>query len=375
MKPMYVRDAPEETDECFRLAVEATPNAMIMSNQEGKIILVNSCAEALFGYKRQELLGQPIEILLTEASRMGHSDIRKNVLGEPRARPWGIGRDLHAQRKDGTQFPIEIGLNPIKTAEGTWVLSSIVNLTFDRQKLESIGVLAGGIAHDFNNFLGSILSDTDLALTELSSGSSPLEELRRIRTVAIRAAEIVRQLMIYAVQEKAHRELVDISWLMEEMAELIRVSVSKRGSVKFDFGRNLPLVLGNRAQIRQIVVNLVINASEALAERGIITIATSRVTYGRDLTPNSPTESSDGSYVRLSISDTGRGLTEDERVRIFDPFFSTKFAGRGLGLAVVQGIVRAHGGMIDVVSTPGRGTTFHIFLPCADIQKREHDLA
>ena len=171
---MYGRDDREETDECFRLAVEATPNAMIMSNQEGKIILVNSCAETLFGYKRQELLGQPIEILLTEASRRGHPDIRQNFLGEPRARPWGIGRDLHAQRKDGTQFPVEIGLNPIKTAEGTWILSSIVNLTFDRQKLESIGVLAGGIAHDFNNFLGSILSDADLALTELSSGSSPL---------------------------------------------------------------------------------------------------------------------------------------------------------------------------------------------------------
>jgi len=376
MKQMYGRDDREETDERFRLAVEAAPNAMIMSNQEGKIILVNSCAEALFGYQRQELLGQPIEILLTEASRRGHPDIRQNFLGEPRARPWGIGRDLHAQRKDGTQFPIEIGLNPIKTAEGTWILSSIVNLTFDRQRLESVGALAGGIAHDFNNFLGSILSDADLALTELGSGSSPLEEIRRIRTVAIRAAEIVRQLMIYAGQEKARRELVDISWLMEEMAALIKVSVSKRGSVKFDLGGNLPLVLGNRAQIRQIVVNLAINASEAIAERGIITIATSRVTERRDVIPNSPTELPDSGYVRLSISDTGRGLTEDEKDRIFDPFFSTKFAGRGLGLAVVQGIVRAHGGTIDVVSTPGHGTTFHVFFPCADMQKeRGRDLA
>ena len=376
MKQMYGRDDREETDERFRLAVEAAPNAMIMSNQEGKIILVNSCAEALFGYQRQELLGQPIEILLTEASRRGHPDIRQNFLGEPRARPWGIGRDLHAQRKDGTQFPVEIGLNPIKTAEGTWILSSIVNLTFDRQRLESVGALAGGIAHDFNNFLGSILSDADLALTELGSGSSPLEEIRRIRTVAIRAAEIVRQLMIYAGQEKARRELVDISWLMEEMAALIKVSVSKRGSVKFDLGGNLPLVLGNRAQIRQIVVNLAINASEAIAERGIITIATSRAAERRDVTPNSPTEPPDSGYVRLSISDTGRGLTEDEKDRIFDPFFSTKFAGRGLGLAVVQGIVRAHGGTIDVVSTPGHGTTFHVFFPCADMQKeRGRDLA
>jgi PAS domain S-box-containing protein len=366
----------EETDERYRLALEAAPNAMIMSNQEGKIILVNSFFETLFGYKREELLGQRIEILLSEASRKAHPDIRQNFLGNPRARPLGIGRDLYAQRKDGTQFPVEISLNPIQTAQGTWVLSSIVQLAFDLEKRERIAVLARGIAHDFNNFLGSILADADLALTELSSGSSPLDEIRRIRTVAIRGAEIVRQLMIFAAQEKAHRELVDISWLIEEMAELIKVAVFRRGSVKLDLGRNLPLVLGNRGQIRQIAVNLVINASEAIAEHGIITIATSRVSGGRDLAPNSPTELPGRDYVRLSISDTGRGLTEEERARIFDPFFSTKFAGRGLGLAVVQGIVRAHDGAIDLVSTPEHGTTFHIFLPCADVPKeQEYDLA
>jgi two-component system cell cycle sensor histidine kinase/response regulator CckA len=363
---MHTSDDRVETDERFRLAVEACPNAMVMSDHEAKIILVNSRAERLFGYRREELLGQPIEILLAEASRKGHLDLRQNFLVDALARPMGIGRDLHAQRKDGTQFPVEIGLNPIKTAKGTWVLSSIVNLTFDRQKLESVGVLAGGIAHDFNNFLGSILSDADLALEELSSGSPPVEEIRRIKTVAIRASEIVRQLMIYAVQENAHRELVDVSWLMEEMAELIKVSISKYGSLKMDLSKNLPLVLGNRAQIRQVVMNLIINASEALKGKGVIRVATSQVTGGRNLAPDSPTELREGSYIRLSISDTGRGLTEEERARIFDPFFSTKFAGRGLGLAVVQSIVRAHGGAIDVVSAPGHGTTFHIFLPCAE---------
>lgn len=349
----------------FRLAVEASPSAMVMSNQEGRIILVNSRAETLFGYKREELLGQPIEILLTEASRTGHANIRQSFLGDPQARPTGIGRDLRAQRKDGTQFPVEIGLNPIRTDEGTWVLSSIVNLTFDRQKLESVGALAGGIAHDFNNFLGSILSDADLALAELGSGSSPVEEIRRIRTVVIRASQVVRQLMIYAVQEKAHHELVDISWLMEEMKALLQVSISKRSTLKMNLARNLPPVLGDRGQICQIAMNLVINASDAIAENGVITIATSRVTGGRDLAPSSPTELPDGAYIRLSISDTGRAMTEAERARIFDPFFTTKFAGRGLGLAVVQGIVRAHGGAIDVVSSRGKGTTFHIFFPCA----------
>ena len=357
----------QETDEPFRLAVEAAPNVMVMANHEGKIVLVNPRAEIFFGYKREELLGQPFEVLLMEESRKAHADIRKELMCDSRARAFGVGWDLHAQRKDGTQFPIEISLNPIKTSEGTWVLSSIVNLTVERQKLESLGVLAGGIAHDFNNFLGSILSDADLALAELGSGSSPVAEIRRIRTVAIRAAEIVRQLMIYAVQKKAQREMVDVSWLLEEMRELLKVSVSRGSSLKIVVDRNLPLVLGNRAQIRQIVMNLVINASEAITEKGTISIATSRVIGGRGLAPNGPTELREGTYIRLSISDTGRGLTEEERARIFDPFFGAKFAGRGLGLAVVQGIVRAHGGGIDVVSSPGRGTTFHIFFPCADV--------
>jgi PAS domain S-box-containing protein len=225
------------------------------------------------------------------------------------------------------------------------------------QKLESLGVLTAGIAHDFNNFLGSILAQAELAETEIAARSSPAEEVHNIKAVAMRAAEVVRELMIYAGQDKATLEAVDVSQLVEEMLQLLKISISKQVVLKMDLGKDLPSVLGNAMQICQIVMNLIINASEAIGEdAGSISVTTSRVIGGT----NQP-----GEFLRLEVSDTGCGITEQQKAKIFDPFFTTKFAGRGLGLSVVQGIVRDHAGTIHLVSTPGRGTTFQILLPSA----------
>jgi PAS domain S-box-containing protein len=349
----------------FRLAVEASPNAMIMVDHEGKIVLLNSQAEKLFGYQGEELLGQKIEILVPEPLLAGHPALRSGFSAEPSRRQMGLGRDVHARRKDGALFPAEIGLNPFETSEGVCVLISVVDISFHRQKLESVGVLAGGIAHDFNNLLGSILADTELALSEVTDGYSPVEEIHNIRTVAIRAAEIVRELMIYAGQERAHRELIDVSWLVQEMVQLLKVSISKNALLKTNLGRNLPAVMGNAPQLRQVAMNLIINASEAIGEQGTINITTSCVRGGKELAPNWKTELPPGEYLKLEVADTGHGMPEGDVARVFDPFFTTKFAGRGLGLAVVQGIVRVHGGAIHLVSDQRHGTTLQVFFPCA----------
>jgi PAS domain S-box-containing protein len=239
--------------------------------------------------------------------------------------------------------------------------------TLARQKLESVGVLAGGIAHDFNNLLGGILVEAELAQAELSEGAVPLDGIQRIVAVARRGAEIVRELMMYAGQDKADPvELVDLSSLVKEMVELLRVSISKHAALRTDLQDDLPAVVGRASQIRQILMNLIINASEALgSDRGVITITTSHFVIPRDSDPKKAPQLPEGTYVDLSVSDTGCGMSEEARAKIFDPFFSTKFAGRGLGLAVVQGIVRDHGGAIHLVSSPGTGTTFEIFLPCS----------
>jgi two-component system CheB/CheR fusion protein len=233
-----------------------------------------------------------------------------------------------------------------------------------RQKLESVGTLAGGIAHDFNNLLGGILAHAELALAELAGGSRPEEELQRIRSVAIRGAEIVRQLMIYAGKESEVLEQVDVSRVVEDMIELLKISVSKHAAVETDLGKALPPVRANPSQIRQVVMNLITNASDAIGDRdGVIRVTTRRVTVGRDSPVAALERLAEGDYLQLQVSDTGQGMTPETQARVFDPFFTTKLAGHGLGLAVVQGIVRSLGGTIRLVSAPGKGTMFQILLP------------
>jgi len=236
-----------------------------------------------------------------------------------------------------------------------------------RQKLESLGVLAGGIAHDFNNLLGGILAEAELVETDLEIGSEPREEIQRIKTAAIRGSEIVRELMIYAGENQGDlNETVDVPRLVEEMLKLLKVSISKQVVLRTDFRGDLPTVLGNAPQIRQVIMNLVLNASEAIGDQpGVITVTAAPVTGDRDLATSNTTALTPGDYLRIEVSDTGCGMTEEIKAKIFDPFFSTKFPARGLGLAVVQGIVRDLGGKINIVSAPGQGTVFQVLLPRA----------
>ncbi len=224
--------------------------------------------------------------------------------------------------------------------------------TFARQKLESVGTLASGIAHDFNNLLGGVLAQADLALAELAAGAPPEEELKVIREATVRGSEIVRQLMIYAGKEVEAPGLVDISRIVEQMLELLNVTVSKHATLATDLAEGLPAVRASAGQLRQIIMNLIMNASEAIGARdGVIRVATGLA---------------ENNCLKLEVSDTGRGMSPETQARVFDPFFTTKAAGHGLGLAVVQGIVRSLNGAIHVKSKPEHGTTFQILLPCAE---------
>ncbi len=226
------------------------------------------------------------------------------------------------------------------------------------QKLESLGVLAAGVAHDFNNLLGAIVASAESAQSELESGSPANEDVSRIRVTALRAAEIVSQMMTFASQENTPATTVDLSSLVAEMLELIKVSIAKGAVLKTELASDLPLVRANAAEIRQVVMNLMINASEALdGKPGCIAVVTAPVLDGG----SAPS-------VRLEVQDTGSGMTEDVKARIFDPFFTTRFAGRGLGLSAVQGIVRRHAGSIEVESAPGHGSRFTVRLPSVGAQ-------
>jgi signal transduction histidine kinase/CheY-like chemotaxis protein len=244
--------------------------------------------------------------------------------------------------------------------------------TLARQKLESMGLLASGIAHDFNNLLGGILACAELATAQRDTGEPFEDELRRIETTAIRGAELVRQLMIYAGDEGPDFEPVDVKAVVDEMLQLLKVSIPKHVILRVEHEDGLPVLHANPPQLRQIVMNLVNNAADAIGKApGEIQVSTGAVKImGQQSRPGSPCLT-EGDYLRLSVSDTGAGMTEKVRARIFDPFFSTKRTGRGLGLAMVQGIVRAHRGAINLESAPGRGAKFEVFLPCAQQAAKE----
>jgi PAS domain S-box-containing protein len=232
-----------------------------------------------------------------------------------------------------------------------------------RQKLESVGTLAGGVAHDFNNLLGAIQAQAELARMEMDAGASCEEELKMICEVATRGSEIVRQLMIYAGKESSVPGPVDLSKTVDEMLSLLKVSVTKHALIQAELQLDLPAIQANASQIARVVMNLITNASDAIGDRdGKIRVITRRVTLKRQ---SAAIALPDGDYVQLEVTDTGCGMSPQTQAKVFDPFFTTKSAGRGLGLAVVQGIVRSLSGAIQLTSEPDRGTTFQVFLPCA----------
>ena len=236
------------------------------------------------------------------------------------------------------------------------------------QRLESLGVLAGGIAHDFNNLLVAIMGNTDLALMDLPQYSPVKQRLEDVRATAVKAADLTSQMLAYSGKGRFAVQPVAINELIREMSNLLAISMSKKAVLRFNFAENLPSVVADPSQMRQVVMNLITNASEAIGDKsGIVSISTGLFhadeqylaeTYLHDrLQP--------GYYVNLEVADTGCGMTPSVREKIFDPFFTTKFTGRGLGLAAILGIVRGHGGAIKVYSEEGKGTTFKILFPAS----------
>jgi PAS domain S-box-containing protein len=234
------------------------------------------------------------------------------------------------------------------------------------QKLESLGVLAGGIAHDFNNLLATILGNLDVALIDLPAESACRESLIEAQQASRRAAELIRQMLAYSGRGRFVIQAIDLGRTLKELTHIIQVSISKKAKLKFNLEENLPTIEADAAQLRQVAMNLIINASESFGELdGMITISTGLRECDRAFLSSTWLDDNlpGGRYVFLEVSDTGSGMDDATRLKIFEPFFTTKFAGRGLGLAAVLGIVRVHRGAIQVRSTPGKGSTFSVFFP------------
>jgi two-component system, cell cycle sensor histidine kinase and response regulator CckA len=368
--------ALRESEGRFRSMADSAPVLIWLSDCGGRVTFCNRQVLTFTGRTEEQLAGEGfLEPVHPDDVERVNSSARAAVQSQ-----CAFEIELRVRRADGEYrsmltagTPRFVGgryLGHITVTTDITELKRRQDHSLALQKLESLGVLAGGVAHDFNNLLGGVLASVELLLADRMEGL-PVEEevLLRIKTAAIRGGEIVRQLMVFCGEESQTLEPVDISRLVGEMLQLLNVSISKRVILKVDLPKHLSPVRANAAQLRQVVLNLVTNASEALGEHdGVISVSVAQVPSGAD---GGAPDRSHGDSIRLVVGDTGCGMTEEMQSKIFDPFFTSKFAGRGLGLASVRGVIRGHGGTINVESAPGLGSRFEILLPCSGESTRE----
>jgi PAS domain S-box-containing protein len=366
----------------FEQLLEFAPDAILGVGSDGEIVLVNQQTESLFGYGRDELIGEPIETLVPERFREAHPEYRSHYFTEPKTRPMGAGVALFAVRKDGTEFPAEISLSSIDTEEGVMATVAVRDISeraeserekalheqlAQSQRLESVGQLAGGIAHDFNNILGVILNYAEFVDEEIDPDSQASEDVKEIRRSAERAAALTRQLLIFSRREVVKPELLYLRDKVSELENLLRRALGERVELTIRFGEERHAVEVDPGQIEQVLVNLAVNARDAMPDGGRLLIEVDQAELDDEYTHMHP-DTRPGTYMRLKVSDTGNGMDKDTISRAFEPFFTTKGKGEGtgLGLATVYGIVTGAGGRIDIYSEPGIGTTVKIHLPASE---------
>jgi PAS domain S-box-containing protein len=377
----YLREALRANAR-YAAIVASSADAVIGGTTEGVVTDWNHAAERIFGYGAEEMLGQAWRRLVPEA-RHGEEEARLARVARGETLP---PFETERVRKDGRVVEVSVVISPIRDASGAVVgCSEVVRDIGERrqaerrqqeldrkiqesQKLESLGVLAGGIAHDFNNLLTGILGNASFALRMLPAGAPCAAQLADIEKAAGRAAELCAQMLAYARRGRVVARPVGLNPLIEETTHLIGASLGPGVKVDLALAPELPAVMADPTQLRQIVMNLVMNAAEAIGEgSGTVSLRTGLREVGvADLAAmRTGAETKPGRYVFLEVRDTGRGMEAEVLGRIFEPFFTTKFTGRGLGLAAVLGIVRGHQGGLRVESVPGRGSVFELVLPPA----------
>lgn len=377
--------ALRESEGRFRRLLESTPHIAVQGYaSDGTVVYWNQSSETLYGFSAAEALGRNLLDLIIPAEL--HEQVRAEIRQMLETQESIPAAELSLQRKDGSRvsvftshavltgtdgaphlFSIDMDLTERKQAEAHRL--EMERRLLHTQKLESLGVLAGGIAHDFNNLLTAILGNLELAMMDISEMSPARDSLKDAQTATRRAADLTRQMLAYSGKGKFQIKRLNLSELVGEMAQLLKISIGKSVTLNLHLAPGLPLVEADVAQVQQIVMNLITNASEAIGDQvGSITLATAvedcdeATLEASRLAEKVPP----GRYVSLVVTDTGCGMDETVQNQLFEPFFTTKFTGRGLGMSAVLGVVRGHKGAICVKSAPGAGTTIRVLLPAAD---------
>ncbi len=365
--------AQKHAEEKFRLTVEASPNGIILVDKEGHIVLVNSQTEKLFGYAREEIIGRSVETLVPQRFRHAHPGYRRAFFEAPMARAMGAGRELFARRKDGTEFPVEIGLAPIETPEGTFVLSAVVDITARKEaELETqrhrtevahlsrvalMSEMSTSLAHELNQPLSGIVSNAAAGQRFIDRGDVSFDEIREILGDIVadgrRAGDVVRGIRAMVKKGHAVRQQMNLNDVVAKVVQIVSPDALLRScEVESALQPNLPPVMGDPIQFQQVLLNLVLNAFDAMRDTPV---SNRKVTIA--------TEWNGDGAVRASVRDYGAGIPEHTRDRIFDPFFTTKTEGLGMGLAIVRSIIESHGGTMAVDNPDDGGARFYFTLP------------
>ncbi len=363
----------ERTLNVLHSVMGSVSDAILTINMDGIVQMANPSVERLFGYSVSEVIGENIRILMPEPYRSGHSDYLQNFLRTGVAQVIGTSRELEGKKKDGTVFPIELTVTEFQVdgkRQFTGVIRNISNRkklesqVQQSQKMEAIGRLAGGVAHDFNNLLTVINGYSDLLLMQLQPFDPFVTPVKEIRDAGSRAARLTMQLLAFSRKSLVKQRLIDLNELIEESVSLLRRLIGEDITLSFVPDRRLAKVLADPGQIEQVIMNLVVNARDAMPRGGRLTCQTRAVQIGSNDGLNFP-DLEPGHYSELKVTDTGTGISPEVIGKVFEPFFTTREVGKGtgLGLAVAHGVVKQCGGHISVESSPGFGTTFTILLP------------
>jgi PAS domain S-box-containing protein len=367
----------------LRAVVESAPSGLLMVDSKGTIVLVNAEIERLFGVPRHEMLGKPVEMLLPARFRGAHPMWRGQFHSNPSARSMGAGRELHALRGDGSEFPVEIGLTPVATADGLFVIGSIVDITERRraeserarleeqlrqsQKMEALGTLAGGVAHDFNNVLGVMMGFAELLRGAVQHDPSARGDVEELLQAAARGKELVDRILRFSRRQEVDKRPTDVATAIRETEKLLRATISPNITIETRVTEDRMRVLGDSTSIQHVLMNLATNAVYAMPNGGLLSLEADAC-YVRDSDAMARPTLHEGRYVRLIVRDTGTGMDEATRQKAFEPFFSGKPVGQGtgLGLALVHGIVRDHGGDVSITSELHRGTSVECLFPALE---------
>ena len=376
--------ALREGEEQTRLILDTALDAVVTFTETGDILSWNSQAERIFGWSFQEIVGQSlVEMIIPPSYREGYLEGLQRYVRTGSSEILNHRTELSGLHRDGHEFPVEFAVTAVRSKGGLIFSGFIRDLTERRQteealrkseeqlrqaqKMEAIGTLAGGIAHDFNNILSSIIGYTELAMAQSGGTSGVAPRLLEVLQAGYRAKKLVRQILTFSRQDESGKKVLFLQPIVEEALNLLRASLPSTISLEADLQPNTSPVLADATQIHQVVMNLGANAEYAMRESGgklIVKLDQVQVNEGNILLQSGL---SVGSYIRLTFSDSGKGIPQDIQKRIFDPFFTTKKVGEGtgMGLSVIHGVLTNHGGTIQVECREGANTTFFIYLPCS----------